>query len=89
VAGAEFAEVNPDLGRYFGVSSGLLVTRVASGTPAARAGLEPGDVVVRAGGEALVDVEDLRSAVDRFHGRTLQLRVVRQKKTVDLNLKLE
>lgn len=89
VAGAEFTIVNPDLGEYFGVPSGLLVTRVAPSTPAAQAGLLPGDVVVRVGGEAVSTVQDLRDAVTRSRGRTLKLDIVRKRHHQVLELRLE
>lgn len=87
VAGAEFAAVNPDLGDYFGVRNGLLVTRVAPGSPAARAGMKAGDVVVRAGGAPITDVRDLREAVAGAHGQTLRVEIVRMKRNVTLTLK--
>ncbi len=89
VAGAEFTQVNPELGAYFGVDSGLLVTRVAPDSPAARGGLEAGDVVVRAAGRTMRDVADLRYEVRRAQGNALSLDVVRQKKTRTLTVKLE
>lgn len=63
IAGAELAEMNEGLGRYFRTDEGVLVLRVADGTPAGRAGLEAGDVIVRANGEAVESVRDLRRAL--------------------------
>ena len=63
VAGAELANVTPTLGGYFGADSGVLVLRVAPETPAADAGLLEGDVIVRAGGQDIANVEELRTAV--------------------------
>ena len=63
IAGAEFADVTAGLGAYFGTNKGALVLRVAPNTPAARAGLAEGDVVVRAAGQDVESVIDLRSAI--------------------------
>jgi S1-C subfamily serine protease len=64
VAGAEFVELNPGLAQYFaGVTDGLLTVRVAPATPAARARLEPGDVVVSVGGRPVQSVGELRVAL--------------------------
>lgn len=40
-------------------SQGVLVSEVATGGPAAVAGLQPGDVIVTIGGEAITGVDDL------------------------------
>ena len=88
VAGAEFTEVDPDLGRYFGVSQGLLATRVSQGTPAARSGLESGDVITAAGGRPVRNVADLRVAVRQAADRKeVRLSIVRQNAKRDLTLR--
>lgn len=87
VAGAEFAELNPDLARYFrGASEGLLVLQVVHGTPAARAGLRPGDVVVTGNGEVLSTVEKLRSLIALRADRPVTLEVVRNGRSRTLTL---
>ncbi len=86
VAGAELAELNGDLGDYFGVDDGVLVTGVAPGTPAARAGLQAGDVVVRAGGDRVAAIEDLRSAMRDAGDRSIRIEVVRKKRHRTLTL---
>lgn len=88
VAGAEFTEVNPDLGRYFGVSQGLLATRVSEGTPAARSGLRSGDVITAAGGRPVRNVADLRTAVRQASERKeLRLGIMRQSAKQELTLR--
>ena len=87
VAGAEFEPINPGLARVTRVSEGLLVLRVAPGTPAARAGLEAGDVVTRVDGRAVNDVADLRSALAGGNSATaLKLEIVREGRTRTLDL---
>ena len=41
------------------VDQGILVVRVYNGSPAAQAGLEPGDVIVSIGGEDVAGVQEL------------------------------
>jgi len=77
VAGAQFIEVQPELGAYFGVEGGVLVVDVAPGTPAAIAGLRPGDVVTRLDQVGVRTVEELRFGVSQA-GDTLPVTVVRQ-----------
>lgn len=55
---------------------GAQIIEVSSGSPAAEAGLEPGDVVVEVNGEAIGSSDALRTAVaDREPGEQLELRV--------------
>ena len=65
IAGAEFEEMNDGLASYFGTSDGLLVLRVAPETPAARAGLQAGDVVLSVDGEPVTEVSQLRARMLR------------------------
>ncbi|HEY7770721.1 PDZ domain-containing protein [Longimicrobium sp.] len=89
-AGAELAEMNEGLSRYFGnVREGALVIDVGSDTPAARAGLEAGDVIVRAGGQSVNDPEDVRRALMRAENGTTEVEVVRQGRRRTLNLQWE
>ena len=58
--------------------AGLLVRMVAEGSPAARAGLQVGDLLVSSGDAELATVDDLHVALDAARQRgTLELRVVR------------
>lgn len=63
VAGAQVVDLNPQLARYFDVTSGVLVVEVAPGTPAATAGIVPGDVITRIDQVGVRSVEDLRFGV--------------------------
>lgn len=63
MAGAEFETLEPELAEFFETDRGLLVLRVLPDTPADRAGLRAGDVVVEAGGAPVLALEDLRRAL--------------------------
>ncbi|HEU4455286.1 MAG TPA: PDZ domain-containing protein [Longimicrobium sp.] len=89
IAGAEFAEMNEGLGRYFRTSEGLLVLQVAPESPAARAGLEAGDVVIQAGGRAVEDVGDLREAFADDEDSTVRLTVLREGRRRELDVRWE
>lgn len=88
VAGAEFSELNPALAEYFeGAREGLLVLRVAPGSPAARAGLQPGDVVTRANGEPVRTTAELRRIVARAGRDEVRLGVVRKGRPLELRVR--
>lgn len=79
VAGAQVRRVG-DLKGYFGVQDGLLVLDVVPGTPAARAGLRGGDVILRADRRAITTPLAFSHAIDRADGRKLSLDIVRMKR---------
>jgi serine protease Do len=59
--GAAVQQIDPALGAALGLdpASGLLVNDVRAGSPAAAAGLRPGDVILAFDGQALAKVRDL------------------------------
>lgn len=86
VAGAQVRPVG-NLADYFGVSQGVLVLRVESGTVAARSGLQDGDVIVRAGGQSVSTPSGLSRALYHASDTQLQLDIVRLKKKKSIVLK--
>ena len=87
VAGAEFAEMNAGLGKYFHTSEGLLVLQVGPQTPSARGGLQSGDVVVEAAGRKVERVRDLRDAFTRAAGQEVRLTVLRDGRRQQLSVR--
>jgi membrane-associated protease RseP (regulator of RpoE activity) len=79
VAGAELADVTAGLGNYFGTSTGALVVRVAPESPAARAGLRDGDVILSVNGEAITNVAELRWHLSQPGVREFRLDLLRDK----------
>jgi len=77
IGGAELTELDPAMRDYFKVDRGLLVLRVAPETPADRAGLAPGDVVVKAKDRDVQRVSDLRSII-AANPEGVKLEVVRK-----------
>ena len=64
-------------GAAAGEKSGLLVTSLAAGGPAERAGLLIGDIIVRAAEGAAADLRELRQALAAHVGQTVPLAVLR------------
>jgi serine protease Do len=75
--GFTYSDVDPRLAERLGVPpKGVMVTEVAPGSPADRAGLRPGMVVVEAGGKAVARAGDLTRTIRRAKpGSVLVLRI--------------
>ncbi len=86
VAGAEMHPVGADLGRYLGVERGLLIVDVTPGTPAARSGLLPGDVVLTADDTRIESLSDLRDVL-AIPASTNVLEVHRRGSVVEVDLR--
>lgn len=87
IAGAEFTDLDPAMKSYFGTDRGLLTLRVAPGTPAARAGLQVGDVLIKADNKEIKSIADLRAVVfNNVESKTLKVEVMRkgQSKTLEI-----
>lgn len=72
VGGAQFNDLNPQLGAYFGTDRGVLVIQVMNGTPCDDAGLIPGDVVTHVAGTEIASVEAFRTALNGVFARRRQ-----------------
>jgi predicted metalloprotease with PDZ domain len=68
--GIEYIELGEQLAAYFKLQgkSGVLVTSVDAESPAAKAGLKAGDVILKLAGGAVADADDLREAVAKAEG---------------------
>jgi len=78
-------ELTEQLARYFGVKSGMLITEVSKGSPADKAGLAAGDVVIAADDQDLAAVQQLKSIL-LIRQRTVKLKVFRNRSLVLVNL---
>jgi serine protease Do len=79
--GADVNPVRTQLADYFGVRSGtgLLVESVDSQSPAARAGLKAGDVVVKVDSQPMTSRSDWAKALRSHRGKLVQVTVMRNK----------
>jgi S1-C subfamily serine protease len=78
LAGAELTPVDA-MADYFGTDHGLLIVRLAPGTPADRAGLRSGDVILGADGQEVRTIRALQVALTRSEDHSLKLDVLRKK----------
>jgi len=85
--GTQPVALGPDLRARLGQATALLVLSVQPGSPAARAGLLLGDVLLRAGEERLTSPAALLPALDEDRvGRDLALRVLRAGEERDVSV---
>jgi len=77
-----------DLAEHFGVTEGALVAQVQPGSPADKAGIRPGDVIVAVNGKKISDITDLQNNVMRNPpGTVLRITIIRDGKKIDLDVK--
>jgi S1-C subfamily serine protease len=87
--GVRAEEMNDDLAAYFGTGGGrgVLVLRVDEGSPAERAGVKAGDVILKAGGEPITSMLELRRRVrEAGEDAGLSLLILRQRREIDVDV---
>jgi S1-C subfamily serine protease len=88
--GIRYHELSDQLAAYFKVDDGVLVSSVDEGSPAAKAGLKAGDVIVKLNGTAVGDASALGGAVARLSaGTPATITVQRDGRPLDLKVTVE
>jgi serine protease Do len=79
--GADVNPVRAQLADYFGVKrgTGLLVENVDDDSPAYRAGLKAGDVILRVNADSIVSRNDWLKSIHRYRGQVVEVTIVRAK----------
>ena len=86
VLGAQLEAVKSQLGEYFGVEEGVLVREVASNSPAARAELQAGDVIISVDGETVRTPRQVQSAIQSADEDDVSIEVMRNRSTKTLRI---
>jgi serine protease Do len=84
--GVSIQEVTSDLAEEFGVTDlkGALVSGVMKGSPAEKAGIKQGDVILEFGGKTVEDTGHLRNMVSQSPiGEKVKVKILRQKKEIE------
>jgi serine protease Do len=87
--GVVIQPVTQELAKKFGVEprSGVLVSDVQANTPGAKAGLKPGDVVVKFNGRPVASPQELQDVVERSKvGEQASMEVIRDGKHLTLEV---
>jgi serine protease Do len=88
LVGFEGEALNSQLAEFFGVREGVLVRSVNPKTPAERAGLKAGDVVVKVNGTPVATPREITSLVRASRRKAISFTVVRNKKEIALNVEV-
>jgi serine protease Do len=87
--GVSVVPLSDQLATYFGVKEGVLVSEVSSGTPAATAGIQAGDVITAVNGRNVLSSGDLvREVREAEPGSTLDVRLTRNHKEMTVKVTL-
>ncbi|MEI6805897.1 MAG: trypsin-like peptidase domain-containing protein [Myxococcaceae bacterium] len=90
--GVKIENVSSDLAKELGLpyAQGALVREVLPGSAAAKAGIQPGDVITEFDGKAIVDANNLQLEAGLAGvGKSVPLKVFRNRKYLSLRLTLE
>jgi len=85
--GAQGQDLTAQLAQAFGIdrSSGFIVTRIESGSPAYKSGLMVGDVIVAANGKSIKSTRDMHNLVGLQRlGQTIELMLYRSGAEIEL-----
>ncbi len=90
--GIYLEEINRELSEYFGVKEGrgLLVAKITKDSPAEKAGLKVGDVIIKADGIRTERARDLTGVIqDKEKGERIKLELLRNKKVRSVEVEIE
>jgi len=90
-SGMQFWDISERLAQRLGLEStdGALVVEVYQNSPAAEAGIKPGDVIIEAAGKKIASVADMQDVLRKARaGDVLPLKIVRKGKTINVKIKL-
>ena len=90
--GISAEDLTGQLGSYFGApnNSGVLIREVRSGTPADKAGLKAGDVIIKVDGKPVTALSELRDQLrDKGDGKTVNLGVLRKGSEMNVPVTIE
>ncbi len=90
--GLEIQRIDQELAKYFGLSeqSGALVSNVEEGSPAARSGFEPGDLILKYQGMPVRNAAALQSLLENLRpGQKVNFEILRKNKLISISLTVE
>ncbi len=77
------------MSEYFGIKdgNGILITEVLEDSPAEKAGLKAGDIIIEVDGEEIADISEVQKAVgQKEEGEEIELTLLRNKKKKEFSV---
>ena len=88
--GVEAEGLKGGLAEFFGVKQGVLVRSVSKGSPAERAGIKAGDVIIRVNDRSVEGPSDVAAIMrERGDRKTVNLVLMREKRELSITVTLE
>lgn len=89
--GVTLQSLTPQLAEYFGLKdrSGALITSVRKDSPADRAGLKAGDIILAIDGETVEDPGDVRRLISKKEEGPVEVRLMRDRHEMSVTVTLE
>lgn len=87
--GIDSEAIDGQLADYFGVTQGVLVRNVAAGSPAQRAGIKAGDVIVAVGTAKVATPVDITMRLRELEVGSVVLAIVRERKESNVTVLLD
>ena len=92
ILGVSVEDISGQLGAYFGVpeGEGVLIREVKAGSPAEKAGLKAGDVMIKLDGQRVKTSSELRAKLrEKREQKTVSVSVIRKGAEMSLTIELE
>ena len=88
--GVTLDDLKPAVKKALGISAGVAVMEVLPNAPAAKAGVEPGDIIVQFAGQPVKNRPSLQEFVELLEpGKSYPAEILRDGKTIKLDITLE
>ncbi len=85
--GVVIQEITPEIAEVLGVKRGILIAQVVPGSPADKAGLKIGDIIVELNGKPIESVRDLQFSIMKTKpGTEVTLKIIREGKEMFINV---
>jgi serine protease Do len=85
----EAESIDGQLAQYFGVNEGVLVRTVMKGSPAEKAGVKAGDVIVRVDEAKVATPSEISAHLRAARGKPLPVAIMREHKEISVTVDAE
>jgi serine protease Do len=84
--GVEAESIEGQLAQYFGVNEGVLVRTVMKGSPAEKAGVKAGDIIVRVDEAKVTTPAEISARLRAAHGKPVPVAIMREHKEISMTV---